>query len=462
MTSAIAGESCRLVICGPDRRIEVAVPTNVPVADLLPTLLRQLGDGLADTGLEHEGWVLQRLGEPPLNEDLGTAALGLRDGEIVHVRPRSEQLPPIDFDDLIDGVATGMDERSGRWDARMTRWAAVAGLLVTLGFALALIALPGPVRPRLAVAAGTAVILLVVAAVVARAGRDRAVGRALAMGAVGHSALAGLLAPAAYTSTRADSGLYVLTTAAAAAGTAVIAMLAIGGGGPALSAVVTASVLAALGGGLVIAAGLTPAAAAGVTLVSAIGLGALVPLTSFRLAGMRLAPLPVTTDDLQEEVEPEPSQRVLSRTALADRFMTGLYGGLGLAAAGAGVLLTGEPGWAPVTLAGLSALVLLLAARPMTSAWHRLAGGLPALAIGGAAVVTLAGHASVAVRFGVFGALVLVAAVLIWVARSLPGRRLMPYWGRIGDLLLSASAVALIPVLLALLGIYGLARAVGG
>jgi hypothetical protein len=73
-----SGEMCRLTICGPSARIELAVPVHVPVADLLPTFLEHLGPELAAAGFEHDGWVLQRLGEPPLDEDLGTAALGLR------------------------------------------------------------------------------------------------------------------------------------------------------------------------------------------------------------------------------------------------------------------------------------------------------------------------------------------------------------------------------------------------
>lgn len=93
MTIVASGEMCRLVVCGPDRQVEVAVPAQVLVADLLPALLHHLGENLADTGLLHGGWVLQRLGAPPFDEDGTVASLGLRDGEVVHLRPRSEQIP---------------------------------------------------------------------------------------------------------------------------------------------------------------------------------------------------------------------------------------------------------------------------------------------------------------------------------------------------------------------------------
>src|ERR1700761_8333799 len=104
----VVDDLCRLTVCGPARSVELAVPVHVPLIDLLPALLGHLGENLADAGLEHEGWVLQRLGDPPLREELSVAALGLRDGDVVYLRPRADQLPPLDFDDLIDGVAAGI------------------------------------------------------------------------------------------------------------------------------------------------------------------------------------------------------------------------------------------------------------------------------------------------------------------------------------------------------------------
>ncbi len=80
-TGVGSGDVCRLVLVGPASSVEVAVPAHVPLADLMPTLLGHLSPELADRGHAHGGWVLQRLGEPPLAEDLGTSALGLYDGD---------------------------------------------------------------------------------------------------------------------------------------------------------------------------------------------------------------------------------------------------------------------------------------------------------------------------------------------------------------------------------------------
>jgi type VII secretion integral membrane protein EccD len=131
-----AAQVCRLLVVGPVSQVDLSVPTHVPLSGLIPALLRGLGPDLADRGLEHGGWVVQRLGEAPLDEDLSVADHGLLDGDAIHVRPRSDQLPPLDFDDLIDGVATGIRTRSGLWRPRTTRTASVLALVAWLAVAL--------------------------------------------------------------------------------------------------------------------------------------------------------------------------------------------------------------------------------------------------------------------------------------------------------------------------------------
>jgi hypothetical protein len=54
---------------------------------------------------------------------------------------------------------------------------------------------------------------------------------------------------------------------------------------------------------------------------------------------------------------------------------------------------------------------------------------------------------------------VITTTVLLCVAeRTLPGRRLVPHWGRAGDLLESLAALALIPAVLWLLNAFQLVR----
>ncbi|MFK3979263.1 type VII secretion integral membrane protein EccD [Micromonospora sp. NPDC050397] len=465
MTIVANGEMCRLVVCGPDRQVEVAVPAQVLVADLLPALLHHLGENLADTGLLHSGWVLQRLGSPPFDEDGTVASLGLRDGEVVHLRPRSEQIPPVDFDDLIDGIATGAQARAGRWRPEMIRWASL-GLLVTLfGVGLAVLALAGPPVPRAITAGALALACLVTAFALTRAGGDRAFGLVCAFAAIGYAGLAGILLldlDAATTGTP-FTGPHVFAASVAALAVAAIGLALVGWAGPLFSGLITAGLLAAAGAALAAFVPLAADRASAVVAVAATVAGTAVPMLAFRLAGLRLAPLPTEPEHLQEEIDPEPSEPLLARTAVADRYMSALYAGLAAVTGAALVLVGTAGGWASITLVLLVTLVRLLAARPMNSGWHRLWMAAPALA--GVVAVTLhvAATAQPLGRLLVPAALVPVgAAVLTVIARTMPGRRMMPYWGRIGDLAQTVTTVAMFPVLLAVLGVYGYARALGG
>ncbi len=108
---AIADDLCCPTVRWLARSVELTVPIHAPLINLLPDLVGRLGD-----------------------EDLSVAVLGPQDGDVVHLRPRADQLTPFDFDDLLDGVArtvrgstrrsacrapgTAGDRRSARHGAR--------------------------------------------------------------------------------------------------------------------------------------------------------------------------------------------------------------------------------------------------------------------------------------------------------------------------------------------------------
>ncbi|MFI6133936.1 type VII secretion integral membrane protein EccD [Micromonospora sp. NPDC051141] len=465
MTVSATGEMCRLTVCGPTRQVEVAVPTHVVVSDLLPVLVEHLGENLVETGLLHGGWVLQRLGAAPFDQGSTVAMLGLHDGDLVHLRPRSEQIPPADFDDLVDGVATGMKQRPGRWRPELSRWAALAATVLLAATGVAALALPGHAGHRAGAAGVLAAACLVGALVATFAVGDRPFGSAFTGAAAGYAGLAGLLAVdprVGVVGLRPDGpGLFaasvaVLAVAGVAATTTAYAR-------PALLAVLVAGLLAAGATALTAFAGLTAVQAAGAMLVAATLATMVVPLVAFRLAGLRMAPLPTQPEHLQEDLDPIPSGTLLPRAAVADRAMTALYAGIAAPTAVAVVVVGIAPGWAPATLVGLVALVRCLAARTMTSAWHRLAQLAPAAV--GAVTLALDAVASSGPLARVTAPVLAVSlgsALLLLVARTMPDRRLTPYWGRLGDLLQTLAATAVLPVLLAVLDVYRFARGIGG
>ena len=190
----MTNDLCRLVLVTADRSLDVAVPVDVPISFLLPTLLKHAGAGLAEEGAEHEGWVLQRLGEDPLDEEATVAASGLHDGERLYFRPRRESLPAIDFDDLVAGLSSGIRERPDRWTPALTRWLFLGLLGAVLASGVALLLLPGASGPRSAAAGGTALVLLLAACALGRAYGDAGAALLLGCAAVPYAALGGLLA----------------------------------------------------------------------------------------------------------------------------------------------------------------------------------------------------------------------------------------------------------------------------
>ncbi len=458
-----AGEVCRLVLVGPDSRADVAVPAHIPIADLMPTLVGHLGPRVAGAGQEHGGWVLQRLGDAPLQEELSSAALGLYDGDVVHLRPRRDQLPPVDFDDLVDGVATGIAARHDRWRPELTRRVlyALVGVALAVGAALSPTAGTGT---QAALLGGLAAVTLIAgAAAASRAWGDGLAGRMLAAGAIAFAAVAGLVLPAGDRLGRLGPALVtapgLLVAGMTVAGAALLARAALGSRDRGMLGVAAAATLVALGALLSTVAGVGRVGASAVTLATTLLLDVAVPILAARISGLRIVPLPTTTAEFQQDIDTEPSRTVLARTDLADGYLAALYLGLGAVAGGCLVVLAATPDWPARALAAVASFLLLVQGRDLTGAWHRLAALAPGLVGAVALLVTGVAAATPPRRLGVVAALVILAGLLVAAARVLPGRRTLPYWGRLGDLAQTAAGIAVVPLVLAVLHLYGRVRA---
>ncbi|MEU6483642.1 type VII secretion integral membrane protein EccD [Streptomyces sp. NPDC046887] len=457
---------CRVTVRAPARTVDLAVPADVPVADLLPAVLGYAGDDLEETGVEHGGWVLQRLGGEPMDEERTLDSFDLRDGETLYLRPRTEALPEVHLDDLVDGIATTLQRRPHGWSPAAAR-AVLRGLAVaTLLTGLAVLALPGGSGTVRAVCATVAALLLLAgAAAAARAVGDGGAAAALGLLVGPYMAVAGWLLPGgSITGAHGQEvlGARLLAASTAGAGGTVLALAAVA----AYAALFLAPAVLALFGALTAAgmlvADLTPTEAAGVIALLAVLLGAFVPSLSFRMSGLRMPPLPTNAQQLQEGIEPHATAVVAARSVLADGWMSALYGAVGLVCAGSLTVLAHHPGLAEVITAAVLSLLLLLHAQGLGNVWQRLslvvpgAWGLALLAWAAALDYSPSGRLLLAV-----GLLAATAGIAI-ASWTVPGRRLVPYWGRAGELLHSAAAIALLPLVLWVLGAYGALRALNG
>ncbi|WP_405757697.1 type VII secretion integral membrane protein EccD [Streptomyces sp. NBC_01420] len=466
MTDTSVADLCHLTVRAPGRTIDLSVPSDVPVADLLPTVLRYAGEDIEETGLEHDGWILQRLGGRPLDEEATLATLGLTDGDVLHLRPRTEALPEVRLDDLVDGIASVTRDRLHDWSEGAARHLLRALVAVAVLAGLALLAWPGTsvtLRAGAAVAAGA--LLLAGAASASRAVDDGATGAVLGLLAAPALALAGWLVPGGELSgpqAHQVLGARLLGAAAAWAGGAVLALAATAVRTPLFLASALTAFATAVGGAVMTLFDLRAAAAAGVVAMLTVLLGGLVPALSFRFAGMRMPALPTNAQQLQEGIEPYRGNDVAVRTELAGEWMTALYGATGVLASACLVALAHRPALPALLCALVLSLLLLLHGRGLVNTTQRLvlvlpgAWGLLLLAFGWGLALT--GVERVLLVVG----LLVVATVLTIAVWTVPGRRLVPYWGRAAELLHTLLAVSLLPLTLWLLGVFGALRGWNG
>jgi type VII secretion integral membrane protein EccD len=455
--------SARLHVVLGDRSVDIAVPAEVPLVDLLPAVLPQFGAEAVEAAAEHEGWVVQRLGEAPLDEELTPAQLDLHDGETIHLRPRDAQLAPLDYDDIVAGAGEQVQRQAGAWTPARTRWMLLTGAAALIALGVPVLATGGTAVGALTgwVALLMTVLLLAGAALVARGAADALIGTVLAGLATAYIVTAAVLLCGALIPGLA--GTAVLTVACSAA----VAVLAIGVVVVADSALLftgalTAMATLAVTGLIGSLAGLSASATSAVVLCLTIVAQLFVPSAAFRLSGLVLPLLPTSPEQLSEDIEPVPQEVVVERGAVTVAYTAALHIGFGTAQVPLLVAAATAGGWATV-FALVTALLLMLRSRHPNGTAPRWAMLVPAGVAVVSAVVALSGATTLTVRMlAVLLPVLAVGAGVLWLVDVMPGRRLQPYWGRTVDIVESLTAVALVPVLLAVLGTYAWMRGLGG
>ncbi|GAB3156663.1 hypothetical protein GCM10027290_54860 [Micromonospora sonneratiae] len=452
------GELCRLLVVGPTSQVDVSLPTHIPLADMMPALLSALGPDLADRGLEHSGWIVQRLGGPALDESSTVDDLDLLDGEVVHVRPRTDQIPPLAYDDLVDGISAGIRKRSGLWHPQTTRVTALLLFAAWLAAGLAVTWTWPDVLRRPMLLAAMALLCFVAGFAVVRKLADRVTAGILGAACVAATVLA-FLAGAVGTHPAPR-----LVFAGATAGTVAALLVAVfvfprTGWRQITVGLLTAWLLVATALGLRVQTTLDWTAIAAIVVTVTTALRPAVPALAFKLAGFALPEMPAEPADLQKNIDPEPAAEVLTRAATADQFMTAMYAALGLVSGAAVVWLAAAPGWAAPLAAWLAAVAQILVTRAMTSTWHRLAlagPGLLAIATWCLTATTVRGPLAAQLAVGCCLTLVVVCGLA---ARIPVGRRFSPIWGRLGDWVHTGAVAALVPIVVVITNLIDVIRA---
>jgi type VII secretion integral membrane protein EccD len=439
-----------VTVVAPRTRIDVALPSDVAVADLLPMVLDMAREGAPDGGAAHGGWCLARLGDAAIDPSRTLGSLGIVDGDLLQLRWRAENPPPPLFDDVADAIAVSAPDSFRPWTE------ATAGVLGRIAGGLALVTAAGAVLragpgPAAAVVAGIgAVVAVAVGAVIARIYRDVVTGVLVAAGGLPLAFVGGLYAvPGAVG--RPSFLLAAVLTLVFAAGS----IMVIGCG---ITTFVAFATAAALGSGAFLVATLLvghPAAgiAAGAATV-AIGGISLLPRLTIQLAKLPLPQVPGNAEDLQADTGFPDYAAIERRAGIAHEYLTGMIIGCGaVAALGAVIAATG--GTFGVIFAVVVTTVLLLRARSYANgsqAIALLAAGMAA-AVGLVLLLIMVASPFVLLLF-VFGGLIGGAALAMVLGVVFPTRRFSPPLRRSVDIAEAILIASVLPLALAVMDLY--------
>lgn len=461
---------CRLTVLARSSQVDLALPTDVPIALILPGVVELLGtrpssDALADQHVRP--WVLSKVGLPPLDGTVTLEEASVRDGDLLILGTADAPAPAPMFDDLMYAVATADSTQRGVWrpgTARLVGFAvgAVAVVLACVSLSASQLTTDAGESLELGVAAAIAALLFVLAGtIVGRVYRDDATG----------VFLSGCAVPLVFTS----GAVFVPGTFGAphivlgASATAAVSVLAfrLGGHGTALFTGIAAASLIAVAASLVLSFTDLPVTAVGAgTAVTALAALAFAPRVSMMQAKLPLPPVPTAGAPLDDAADEDHTSAadLEYRAARARRFLTGSVCAAA-AAAVAGALMAGigsvdEDGirWPGVALALSTSVVLLLRGRTFADIHH----AVPLVGAGSTIVLALLAVGVTSQHPGTIGgfvaALVVAFAALVF-GSAVPTREYSPVLRRAAELAEYAAIATVIPLACWVCGLYAAMRA---
>ncbi|UNO41068.1 type VII secretion integral membrane protein EccD [Streptomyces sp. MST-110588] len=494
MATSVGTGFRRVAVVAPDSRIDVALPENIPVSDVYPQILRLTGQ--TQPADAPTGYYLFRGDGTALDSSRTLADQRVVDGEMLHLRPFAQSLPPTVFDDVCDAVASAVTRDRRLWNDGMLRGAGLAGVGVLLTLLAFVLWSADPVRHDMhglpgVIAATAGLLLAALAGVRARVYRDQPSAVALGLGSlpIVLCAGSGIVGP--------DSGQgagrlqFLLGCVAVLVVSVALVVLSAQGDAPFIAATFVAAICT-LAAFLAIVTEATATQAAGVCVPVAIGLMAFLPGLSTRLARLpigyvtprSLAERDAETDPRGRDVpgsntgpdagpEAVDEQRIAAQARRGHELLFGLLGGCCAVVVGAAAVLGfSASAWAQLLslAAGLTTLLRARLFRYTAQVVCTLVAGLAALALlvlgmavnppTGALTDFLAGDRAATDLRTLWLSLALVggAALLTFIALTVPKRGLTPFWGRALDITDGLLLLSLMPLCLAVLDLYSRAR----
>ncbi|EHR48556.1 type VII secretion integral membrane protein EccD [Saccharomonospora marina XMU15] len=446
MTSAMGLKLAKVTISTPKRGIDVALPEDVTLAELLPYILRHAGDETADAGERHGGWALSRPTGERLDPRQTLGAQGVRDGEVLHLVAGQVEWPEIEYDDLVETIASGARRYGRSWGRAATRRCGLAVAVAVLGLATLVVFLFRPpwLVPGL-VLLGAATVLLAAGVVVARTVPDALAGAAFAGPALVYAFLGGLVLTAPDHANLFSMGPpRLLLGSISLLVFGIVGYVGVAAVGRVFMAAITVGLLGTLGA--LFGNPLSPDGAAALVLTVGIALLPGYPMLAVRLGRVPLPELPQRSAELLEDDKPVPTPAVFAAAARADEVLSGLLLGLSVASVFASLYLLGHGGGAWLIMLVLVAVALLLRARIFPVPRQRIPLLVGGILVSALLAYWLATRANDNAGVGVFLlGIGLLAMLLAYAGLVYSRKNPSPQLGRIADILDVVAILALIP-----------------
>lgn len=450
----------RVTVVAPHTRIDVALPADVAVADLMPMLLEMAREVSPDGGARHGGWCLARLGGAQLDPSRTLASLGIIDGDLLQLRKRSDNPPPPLYDDVVDAIAAATPTSFRPWTKETARKVAHIASGAALVLAAVALLLAGPLQggPSIgpAIAAGAAAIVLIALGGTLARVYD-AGGTAVlvtACGSLPMAFVAGLYAvPDGPAAPNLLLGAILVVVFSAAAiwlvGQGFTTFIAAGAAGfIAFLAFVVATVLDNVTG---------PEIAAGAAAVSLACISVL-PRVTIQLSRLPLPNVPSDAEDLKENTSFPDFAQIEKRSGMAHDYLTGLIVGCGVAAALSAVVAATQGTIWGFLLAIVVTLVLLLRGRTYANGAQAIALLATGMIAGAGMMFGWLSVSPPATRFIIFAVLIVVAAAALVVGVIFPEQKFSPVMRRAVDITEGVLIAAVLPLALAVMELYDTVR----
>ncbi|QGH70458.1 type VII secretion integral membrane protein EccD [Pseudactinotalea sp. HY158] len=161
----VFGQLLRISVVAGDRKVDVAAPRSVPIAELIPGLARTMG--LLEAGTAYGGYTLTTADSGSrLDPALSLHSQGVTPGDVLTLTGGANAPTEPSYDDIVEAVADAVESEHRPWtpqDSAMTALLAATALLLT---GAVLLFGGGAPAAGAAVMSGSAALLLLVSAVV--------------------------------------------------------------------------------------------------------------------------------------------------------------------------------------------------------------------------------------------------------------------------------------------------------